>query len=349
MGSAQSSTSKNLQKVTVNNEENTTETTDHSDPLQSYRTRIKLKVSIPEDKIQEQVTISEPKESTSDKPKFETKKVYQRVGKRFKIKLNDDLRDCTISGSGFLPNGNLVLTDFDNRRVKLFDENLKNLSHLDLKVYPQNLCTRAQDFEVYITFNDSFQNGILVVSIKGDNSMSVTRTINMKGLVYGISSNNGGLAVMVNNPSGWQIHLITLTGSLKAKVIPESNGKSIFVRPDYLKVTKDSKLLVSDRGNNSVYCFNARGKLLFQNSRLRQPMGIALDNADSGVHIFVASPGMIHQLSPSGDRIGALMSQDEIGFPPICLCYDEDDSLLVVAGQSNYMMAYRLTDYKIQK
>ena len=347
MGSAQSSTSKIFQKVRITSEENTTETTDYSDPLPTYRTRIKLKVSIPEDKIQEESKTSEP--TSSDKPKVVTKKVYQRVGKRFTIKLNDDPRDCTISGSGFLPNGNLVLTDFDNRRLKLFDENLKNLSHLDLKVNPQNMSTRTQDFEVYITFNDSFQNGILVVSIKGDNSMLVTSTINMKGLVYGISSNNGGLAVMVNNPSGWQIHLITLTGSLKAKVIPESDGKSIFVRPDYLKVTKESKLLVSDRGNNSVYCFNARGKILFQNSRLRQPMGIALDNADSGIHIFVASPGMIHQLSTSGDRIGALMSQDEIGFPPICLCYDEDDSLLVVAGQSNYMMAYRLTDYKIQK
>ena len=349
MGSSQSS-SKNFQKVTVNKEENTTETSDCSDPHQTYRTRIKLEVSIPESKIQEQATLSESrKQNSTDKPRAVTKKVYQRVGKKFSIKLKDDPRDCTISGSGFLPNGNLVLADFDNKRLKLFDENLKNLSHLDLKVHPQNMCTRTQDFEAYVTYNDNFQNGILVVSINGDNSMSVIRTIKIKDLCYGISSNNGGLAVMVNNPSGWQIHLITLTGNLKAKVIPESGGKSMFVRPDYLRVTRDLKLLVSDRGNNSIFCFNSRGKLLFHNSRLRQPMGIALDNADNGGHIFVASPGMVHQLDPSGDRIGALMSQDEIGFPPICLCYDEDDSLLVVAGQSNYMMAYRLTDYKMRK
>ena len=348
MGSSQSS-SKNFQKVTTNNEENTTQMTLSSDPVQSYRTCIKLEVSIPENKLQERATTSEQRNKSTDKPKVVTKKVFQRVGKKFSVKLKEDARDCSISGSGFLPNGSLILADYDNKRIKLFNENLKNLSHLDLKIYPQNLCTRAQEFEAYVTFNDNFQNGIQVVCIKEDNSLSVIRTIKMRDSCYGISSNNGGLAVMVNNPSGWQIHLITLTGNLKAKVIPESDVKSLFVRPDYLTVTRDLKLLVSDRGNNSVYCFNTRGKLLFRNSRLRQPMAIAIDNADSGGSIFVASPGMVHQLNMSGERIAALMSQDEIGFPPICLSYDADDSLLVVAGQSNFMMAYRLTDYKMQK
>lgn len=331
-------------KISRTDEDSTTRNDASYKPLQYYRPRIKLEVSVPENKLTENKTITE--EAQLSKPKFITKKVFQRVGKKFSVQLDDDERDCSISGLGFLSNSYLVLADFDNKRVKLFDQNLKNLSHLDLQISPKNMCTREQELEAYITFNDTFENGIQVIDIKEDSSMSVIRTIKLAESCYGISSNNGGLAVMVNSPNGWQIHLITLTGTLKAKIIPESGGKNILLRPDYLAVTKDLKLLVSERGNNSLYCFNTKGKMLFHNSRLRQPVGIAHDSNGS---ILVACPWMIHQLNMSGERIGALMSQDEIGFPPICLSYDDDDSLLVVAGQSNFMVAYKLNDYQVKR
>lgn len=317
----------------------------HEYPQRLLRTGIKLEVSVPDEKLLESDTKTDSQKPT--KPTFITKKVFQRVGKCFKVKLDDDIRDCAISGSGFLTNGNIVLADFDNKRLKLFDVNLKHLSHVDLKVFPQNLCTRDQEMEVYVTFNDQNHNehGIQVVSIKDDNSMTVLRTIKIQNPCYGISSNNGGLAVMVNNPNGWEIHLMTLTGILKSRILPKSNGKNLLVRPDHVTVTKDLRLLVSDRGNNSIFCFNTKGELLFQYSRLRQPMSITLDYDGS---ILVACPGMVHQFNMKGEKVAPLMSQEDIGFPPICLSYDPDDSLLVIAGQSNFIVAYKLSDYRIK-
>ena len=315
-------------------------------PQLPYGTGIKLPVTIPEERLSEDKNSAEL--CKAEKPKFITKKVFQRVGKVFPVKLTNDEADCSISGSAFLPNGNIVLADFNNKRLKLFDVNLKNLSYVDLKVSPQNLCTRQQESEVYVTFNDSsnFQHGIKVVTVNEDNAMTVVRVIKLSDPCYGISSNNGGLAVVVNTSDGWQIHLVTLKGVLKACVKPESGSKKLLIRPDHIAIAKDLRLLISDRGNNSVFCFNTNGDLIFQYSRLRQPMGMALDSQGS---IFVACPGMVQQINMGGERIASLMGQEDTGFPPICLSYDEDDSLLVVAGQSNFMVAYKLTDYKVKK
>ena len=330
----------------------TPEKTDQSEPDMLANiprvngTGVKLEVSIPDERLAEDKLAASSGKPV--RPKTVTKKVFQRVGKVFPIKLESDEKECSISGLAFLANGNLILADFNNRRLKLFDVNLKNLSYIDLKVFPQNLCTREKELEVYVTFNDTsnFQHGIRVVTVGEDNTMTVLRTIKLTDPCYGISSNNGGLAVVVNTPYGWQIHLITLKGQRRASVKPESDGKNLLVRPDYVAVSNDLRILVSDRGNNSVFCFNTDSELIFQNSRLRQPMGMATDSLGC---VFVACPGMVQQLDKAGEKIASLMSQDDIGFAPICLCYDEDDALLVVAGQSNFMVAYKLTDYRVQK
>lgn len=265
-------------------------------------------------------------------------KSFRKVG-TFNIKLADDIKDCSAIGQAFLSDGSLVIADSSNRKIKLFNSELEPAGSYDIDYSPQGLCSGAKDNLVHVTFKTRMFNGINIFKVN-DKSITSQKTIQTKGVPFGIARSNEGLAVIISNQDGWQIHLMTLKGTI-SRVINLENNFFKLTNPEYITITKDIKLFISDGGSNLVYCIDTNGEELFQYQQLRDPKGLCTDNKGS---IYITSPGVVHQISTSGERIKALMRREVTGFAAHGVCYDSEDSLMVLTGQSNTLVAFELTD-----
>lgn len=202
---------------------------------------------------------------------------------------------------------------------------------------PNSLCTGSNDNLVHVTFKTRTFNGISIYEVNG-NSILFKQTVRMQGIPYGIARSNNGLAVIVSNVNEWQIKLMTLKAST-SKVINLENSLKL-VKPEYLAITKELGLFVSDLGSNTVYCYDTEGEELFNYQQLREPTGLCVDNMGS---VFITSPGVVHQVSTSGERIKAVLRRETIGFVITGVCYDPLDRMMILTGKSDHLAVYKLS------
>ncbi|KAH3792537.1 hypothetical protein DPMN_146033 [Dreissena polymorpha] len=81
-------------------------------------------------------------------------KVISVQGKsQFNVKINKDTHNCLINGICEMPNGNLVIADEHNRRVKLLHQAKNVIMHVKLPSQPWSMCNISPN-EVAVTVSD---------------------------------------------------------------------------------------------------------------------------------------------------------------------------------------------------
>lgn len=253
----------------------------------------------------------------------------------FCVRILDDEKECNISGATFLPNGDVLLVDQGNKKLKLFDRRgFKFKTSVEWPTPPKDVCGVPNSPYVYVTFPNSCR----VRQIRVDeNNLQRTSTIQTVSTCNAIDSNGfGGLAVAINTVGNqWQIHLMNGKGKIQKKI----HGESLFLNPDHIAVTKELNLVVSDKGNNTVFHITPDGHVIFAYKELKSPLGVFVDKKG---YIYVAGPERIHQLNERGERAQYLLSKAETGFTPVTMAYREKDELVLVAGMSDKVKLYSL-------
>lgn len=265
----------------------------------------------------------------SKKPRF-----ANPVGS-FVVRIADDQEVCDITGVAFLPSGDVFLVDLANKKLKLFDKkSFKFKTSSQVPSVPQDVCGIPNGSHMYVTFPNACR--IRQIGVYG-NDLQRASTIQTVSKCTAIDSNKyGGLAVAVNTVGNqWQIHLMNASGKLQKRV----HGESLFLSPDHIAVTRDLNLLVSDRGNNTVFHITPEGYVIFTYKKLKSPLGVFVDKKG---YIYVAGPERIHQLNERGETVQYLLSKAEIGFAPVTVAYREKDELIFVAGKSDHIKVYAL-------
>ena len=280
-------------------------------------------------------------EDELDKRKLPPRQKAQKVGD-FPVRIKSDKMKCSITGSVFLGDGTLVLSDYNNKKIKLFDSELEFVSALKLDFFPRSMCARPAEFELFVTFKSAVINAIQVIKVE-DERMILLRKINLTEVPFGVSGNNEGLAVTVRTFSGWEIHLINLKGKILRKIIHEIEDKDMLISPHNIFVTKQLKIFVSDRGSNKVHGFSSLGDLECTAEGIRDPKGLCSNLKGS---LYVTSPSGMHQVSDGGHKVGTIINRKQIGFHPSNVCYDEEDRLLVLTGDADIMAAFQISDQK---
>lgn len=271
-------------------------------------------------------------------------KNFRKVGV-FDVKIKDDKYDSIICGSGFLPNGNVIFVDKANKTLKLFNTELEFLASFSLDICPQNLCCGEKDSLVHITFSSQMVHGIKVFEVK-EASFIEKETIKIAAKIGAIARRKDALAIITkslldyeqNNP--YILQMTNVHGHCLKDFKLQSDEQNI-VSAESVVISEHLQFLISDTASNCVYCFNTEGEMVFKYQQLRQPTGICVDNKGS---FFATSPGIVHQVSASGERIRALMKRESIGFCSTHICYDNEDGLMVLSGKSNIMTAFLITD-----
>ncbi|XP_052781796.1 uncharacterized protein LOC128218228 [Mya arenaria] len=187
------------------------------------------------------------------------------------VKASSDTHDCFLTSVSLLPGDRLLLSDYDNRSLKLVDTmNNKLVSQVTLPGNPWDLCLLPGDRAV-----------VTMPCLKKIQFVSTQQKVTLQDVVkvdvecFGIDFCDDNLIVSSTNPG--KVVLMDMKGKVKKSVDSDSSGKPLFQYPNYLTVTRESQTLyVSDQGTNTITKMSILLEVLqsYQDPILKYPRGL---------------------------------------------------------------------------
>ncbi|KAL4235525.1 hypothetical protein ACF0H5_003922 [Mactra antiquata] len=221
-----------------------------------------------------------------------------------------------ITGCTFMENGHLVTVDFNNRRIKLYDQDLKCRSFINLIQRPFDVC--AVQSNLYITFPkrkyvQRFKVTCQMMCLK--RKLMQRNIFPTEGECRGIVSYDKDLIISVKftnhastdiTDSQWQVQIISVTGSVKRRIMHSSQGLALFHDARYIALTPGQyELVIAEGEDNRVKCLDIKtGELTF-NHHMEDPKGVTCDK--SGNIYVLGKHGAIRWILADREYIKVLL------------------------------------------
>ncbi|XP_033757395.1 uncharacterized protein LOC117339795 [Pecten maximus] len=241
-----------------------------------------------------------------------------------------------LTGGIFTDNNELLITDYCNRRLVLFDDKYSYTREYKVNGRPTDIARGRTADEIFVAVDKkqirryTLQNG----------QLSVINTISSP-------LNTCGIAVQGDNI------LVGTEDSVKVMSIDGKVTKSIKRGGynTYLAVSA-SKSTVYHTYNNDVVCRRLDSDAVvyrYRDPGLNDPVGIGLDR-DDNVYVCGFRSGNVYLISPDGSRGRVLMSQLSGITRPCCIVVHQTKQEFVVTSsnqESTTLEVYKFTDNSI--
>ncbi|KAL4237999.1 hypothetical protein ACF0H5_002710 [Mactra antiquata] len=188
-----------------------------------------------------------------------------------------DPHECRIRGAEFLPNGNLIVCDQPNEKLKLWSSTFQYLSHYDLPGAPHTICLHSSNREgsdMYVTIPK--ERSIMEFFVDGK-SIIPSHTIKTDGFCYGISAYKYGLVVGV----GTKIEFMDTDGHVIKTLQYSPGGTTKFGTPFHITTTEANNILISDSYKGIVMCITPDGEEIFRYDNITVPHGVITDREEN--------------------------------------------------------------------
>ena len=194
-----------------------------------------------------------------------------------KINVNSQSVYAFISGSAFLPSGELILCDRDNKKLKLLDKSLQMKESIDVPGQPWDVAPVDQH-QVIVTFPDEQYLQLIQVTP----SLALGHKVDLGMKCYGVAVSRESIYISFDDSEEYKIGIYDLTGNQKRMISPynSKDGKVLFKESLYIDVSNDEKIYVSGVDVNSntsaVYCLESNGNVLntVSNTLFKDCLGI---------------------------------------------------------------------------
>ncbi|XP_053375383.1 uncharacterized protein LOC128547266 [Mercenaria mercenaria] len=290
-------------------------------------------------------------------PKYKTPP-YGQVG----IKEKTDSNVCDITGICQLPDGTILIVDYNNRKLKRLDNTYKLVDSLRLTNNPDSICNVGPD-EVAVSLFEAKE--VLYISVKAE--LTVTKSFRTgnycRGMVY-VDDKLYVCCGSTRDSSSWCIEVYDKAGQLQFSI------RELFSIPLCITVTEDGQhLLVTGWRSDDVTMMDLTGNIVrtFGNSKLKLPKGICNDSKYRtficgygsntivqlsprrwGIDVILTEKDSINsgsntnvQLSPRRWGIDVILTEKDGINSPYAICYDSKRStLLVFCDESSQLSAF---------
>ena len=259
--------------------------------------------------------------------------------KQFLAKLSRwsfDRDKCYISGCEFLENGNLLLADNHNKKIKMFDKKYKCISALHLSSLPWDLAVLDKQMAV-VSIPDKKQLQFFETNTK----LVLRHSVNLEKNCWGVAKSNDLLVVSCWSRDKSEILLLDTDGVLKRTIT--AVDRTPFNIPWYLSVFGDV-IRVSDWGSNDVTFMTLTGKMLnqYSDNALKGAMGVCSD-PEGNVYVCGRDTNTIHQVSSDGRKVQAILSERDGIDKPLCVCHCPlDNRFVVTSWMSDTVQVFKL-------
>jgi len=199
------------------------------------------------------------------------------------------------------------MSDFYNGTLRLVDSvNGGIVSRVCLPSGPEGVCL-LHDGLAAVTQRGKQQ--IQFIRVDGD-TLSLDKSINVKGPVIGISPCDSHLVVTYDSPN--RVETITLDGRVIDEMDNKKAGKQVFKWPCYIATTNSGDIFVSDSGTSTIIQMdrNLRITRTFSSPMLKEPYGIVSVGTDQ---LLVANQegNSIVVLNTTNDTVTPLLGQED--------------------------------------
>ncbi|KAH3837725.1 hypothetical protein DPMN_111126 [Dreissena polymorpha] len=136
------------------------------------------------------------------------------------VRISSDSFQCSISAICVLLDGQILVVDSNNKKVKLLDQQYQVVSHCSMTGYPHDLCQTIPS-EVAVTLNDHENYTHEVQFITVNNNMLVTGwKFQVLHTCYGIAHHQGDLYIT----AGTALYKYTMSGRQISKMYEDKLG-----------------------------------------------------------------------------------------------------------------------------
>ncbi|KAL4234414.1 hypothetical protein ACF0H5_006060 [Mactra antiquata] len=257
---------------------------------------------------------------------------------QFNVRLAEDSSVCGVKGTAYLQDGRIVLADYDNHNVKVFDSKLYRGSQLKLSSGPWDVeVTGPKEIAVSLPFESKIQ------FISLGNELKATRSIKLDMDCYGIVCRNQELFIVCNDYLiGPAVQVVSLTGRIKQTIDTDRNGRRILTDPYYLTVTSTGKLIyVSDK--DRIVCMDRHGNVtsIYQDTSLRNARGIDLD-PEGNLYVCGYMSNNIHQITMHGIDFRCLVNKEDVWDPWSVTFHESSGTIMVTCDSSDNIKIFSL-------
>ena len=216
----------------------------------------------------------------------------------FVVRLDTDEKDCFITGLDIMPDGRLILADYDNSKIKVLSQYGVDLSYLTLREEPTDIAV-INESEAAVSVNN---NKIVVIEIDPHHQISVRQSIILQQGQWAdrlaVYENNLVFTCNKYSDENDAIQMMDLNGGAKWNVYANSSDNDkeqieckLFNEIDFLTVVSGEQedfVVATDEFKHSITLISAasgelRKVLMFQN---KSPFSIT---AGERANLYVCS------------------------------------------------------------
>ena len=259
-----------------------------------------------------------------------------------------------------LSTGEIVVADNNNKVVKLYDNDFRISSVLQLNQFPTDMCTSNRSLEeIYVTDINAIHR------INTENGLDILGSVRLDGQKWGITTWKHGLAVAITlkvkdnrKPSNKiksnqfefvdkpMIRFLNFEGFIVRTITNESLTDFRIKSPFHMtSVQGGRRIVVSDSGTDCVTCLDPEGGVVFvyEDKQLKIPTSLTTDGHGS-IYVIGQYSGNVHQITENGVKVGIILSEVHGLTWPGGIAYDSWNSSLILQanGFENKMQSFLL-------
>ena len=251
------------------------------------------------------------------------------------LKATVDAREPFYSGIDVFADGRIIVVDKSYRKCNIMDCQLSVLGQTQLKIPPF-------DVAVFAMTNVAISHGtaISLYTLNGDNTLSLTRTLQTKASYFSLCALDNDTLVGSTYDCNRPAKRVALTGEEKdfdlpfpIKTYKQRESKTTYIPS--LDI-----LVLTDRAADKCYLWNVKEKtsIVVEDERIKEPRGVCATS--SGV-IFVCSSATLSivQISPKGKVLGSFQLAT---YCPYSVAVSRDDKKLLLFKKCERQMKLQL-------
>ncbi|VDI41952.1 Hypothetical predicted protein [Mytilus galloprovincialis] len=307
--------------------ENVTLTFTISNDFQEFLKGLKLAYT----QVKRTATAHDPEPSTAFPKTAKTNHVQEKdrsLQKVGEFRISNDTDFQSSSDIKLLHNGDIVVTNLNNRKLVVYDQNGLGKLEMELSHNPLCLATMPDDLVAMTLANE---RKVVILDLK---TRMVHRQIKLEDECHGIAQ-TGHRLILNGKVKG----LFVLNSDFEVEnMIPDITGKLI------LCGRSDGTIIGGTLHCNNIYCIDIRGVKLFEISPpgLEYLNGISVSN-DGDIYITGFLSNTLHRIDSDGENSCVVLNKDDgINLPrSICSCYSTK-SIMVVNNDGRLIVTYNL-------
>ena len=264
------------------------------------------------------------------------------------VKAGDDKETPWITGCTVMTNGDVVLCDNNNDKIKLLNSSGVLTGNMKLSSQPWDVSV-LDPRSVIVTLPLKYQLQVVQVCPQ----LKPGRVIQLDEggkKCWGVAVVKGELYVTCHNATytgaEGEVRVLGLDGKVKRRLGVNQDGSFMFKWPYYITVNSSGeKIFVSDNAKQPVTCMSVDGRVIYtyKDYSMREPYGLLCDSEDN-ILVCGGRSNNVQVLTADGKMHCTLLRERDWVKSPCSIAYrGSDNTLLVGCWGNDNLLSFQLT------